>query len=334
MTRRLLLACAALLVALMGAGAWWRMPAVDSRISEVPAPTPTESDTTAGAARSEAVAAATTAADPAGAGRTSTAEPAAPVQPAEPGERAPRAARAAVPMTPSQARERMQALRRHGECQAARSATEELRLRGIEEREWRWLPPEQVAREFDALRATSARVGEGCPVYADTQARTRRERELTADVEAAAAAGDLEARLRQWSRAEPRDREQLRAMLYDALLSGDTELIAAIGQYAFWLGDTRLLTAEDMVPHTELWRLVACDLGADCGAGSAALARLCLSSSPSACTSTDVESALRAVLPEWQWRLLEPRRGQIVWRIRNGRVAGLLDPPRPPPGGG
>ncbi len=161
---------------------------------------------------------------------------------------------------------------------------------------------------------------------------------MAADLAAAAAAGDLEARLRSWRYQDSKTdggREALRALLYDVLLSGDAELIAQIGEFQWQVNPSRQTTAEDLVPHGELWRLVGCDLGAPCGRGSPALDRLCLSTSTAACAAPSVAAALQGLLPAWQFRLLQQRRTELLARIRSGQVAGILDPPgQPAPGGG
>ena len=270
--------------------------------------------------------------------------PAAPGDAAAPGAEAdPRRAASRAPTTPvlspAQARERMRERQRLQDCERVVQATSPDSAGARERREWRWLPPEQVALEQLGLREVAARVGQGCPPRPLTPAaRRRQETDLAADLAAAAAAGDLEARLRSWRYEEANkdaSREALRALLYDILLSGDTELIAQVGEYHWMVNASNQTTVEDLVPHGELWRLIACDLGAACGRGSRALDQLCLSDSTAACAAPTVESAVQGLIPAWQFRLLQQRRTELLARIRNGQIAGILDPPqRAAPGGG
>jgi hypothetical protein len=242
-------------------------------------------------------------------------------------------------LTPAQARERMRERQRLQDCERVVHATSPDSASARERREWRWLPPEQVALEQVGLREAAARVGQGCPPRPATpEARRRQQADMAADLAAAAAAGDLEARLRSWRYQDSKTdggREALRALLYDVLLSGDAELIAQIGEFQWQVNPSRQTTAEDLVPHGELWRLVGCDLGARCSRGSPALDRLCLSTSTAACAAPSVAAALQGLLPAWQFQLLQQRRAELLARIRNGQIAGILDPPRQPaPGGG
>lgn len=295
------------------------------------------------------------AADPAAAGPASAADGTISPIAAAPGDSPPKQAndesapaavadsRTATPgapaLTPAQARERMRERQRLQDCERVVHATSPDSAAARERREWRWLPPEQVALEQVGLREAAARVGQGCPPRPLTpEARRRQEVDMAADLAAAAAAGDLEARLRSWRYQDSKTdggREALRALLYDVLLSGDAELIAQIGEFQWQVNPSRQTTAEDLVPHGELWRLVGCDLGAPCGRGSPALDRLCLSTSTAACAAPSVAAALQGLLPAWQFRLLQQRRTELLARIRSGQVAGILDPPgQPAPGGG
>lgn len=275
---------------------------------------------------------------PDGDGPTAPGDAAVPGADGDPRPAASRAPTAPV-LTPAQARERMRERQRLQDCERAVQATSPDAAGARERREWRWLPPEQVALEQLGLSEVGARVGQGCPPRPLTpEARRRQETELAADLAAAAAAGDLEARLRSWRYEDANkdaSREALRALLYDILLSGDTELIAQVGEYHWMVNASNQTTVEDLVPHGELWRLIACDLGAACGRGSRALDQLCLSTSTAACAAPTVEAAVQGLIPAWQFRLLQQRRAELLARIRSGQIAGILDPPRPPaPGGG
>lgn len=81
-----------------------------------------------------------------------------------------------------------------------------------------------------------------------------------------------------------------------------------------------------------LWHLVACDLGADCGARSHFLRRACAGSGY--CGYPDVETLMHdAVLGQHAAERVAAAREALLARIRSGQVEGLFDPvPLPPTG--
>ena len=123
--------------------------------------------------------------------------------------------------------------------------------------------------------------------------------------------------------------------MYDALLSGDPALIAALG----WADQMRGIgfnrsVREEIVDRELLWTLVACDLGLDCLPGSPTLDRNCLRSE-GICGSPNLHAAVQLLYPEFVVNLLYQQRDELLQRIRSGQIAGLFDPPpNPPPGGG
>ena len=236
----------------------------------------------------------------------------------------------------AEARELMRRVITERDCeQAAYAATDHSKAQ-LEWHFWRWLPPEQAAYERAARSVAAARLAQGCaPVPTNDEALKRRRRAHAADEAAALAAGDLLARLRTPARDPGRptvaEIAQIRGLLYDAVLSGDVELIAHIGAQERWL-DTLSQDEDLRAVSSEIWQLVACDLGRDCGADSFALARICLYVSSSACGMQSVEAAIRQTQFEGVYRLMDQRRRELVARIRSGQIAGMFDPP-PPDGG-
>lgn len=127
---------------------------------------------------------------------------------------------------------------------------------------------------------------------------------------------------------------QAHALMYDAVLSGDPEAIARL-----WFLDSlarrgRHLDFAEQFVDFNLWPLIACDLGLDCGPGSRALDRACLQMG-SGCGYPSLEALVRDRSAPWQYNLTDQRRRDIVERIRSGQIAGMFDPPPPaPPRGG
>lgn len=223
------------------------------------------------------------------------------------------------------------------DCEQAEYSASDHSAATLEWHYWRWLPPEQAAHERAARMAAATRLRQGCAQFpSDADAVGRRHRERAADEVAALAAGDLQARLRVNPREPGRptdaELEQTRALLYDVLLSGDLDLIAQIGMRERWLD---LQSRADPLTHVrpEIWQLVACDLGRDCGPYSLALARRCLYVTSSACGTDNVDAAIRLTQSEGMYRLMDQRRRELVARIRSGQIAGMFDPPPPPPPG-
>ena len=225
--------------------------------------------------------------------------------------------------TPAQAREWMRQRQRNMECGTARS---DYRTKTRERQEWPWMPPELVASERAAIEAARGRLLEGCPPeIVDEAARKQYSDERQARLEAARRAGDLLARLQPGRIRTPEDRNRARAALYDALLSGDPDLIAQIGRMLDYIQPPDWL-ASPQAPASFVWRLVACDLGMDCGPGSRVLDLECLSSG-GGCGYNHLAESYRDWLPPWQYRLVEQRRAELLARIRSGQIAGLFDPP-------
>ena len=109
------------------------------------------------------------------------------------------------------------------------------------------------------------------------------------------------------------------------MLSGDPEAIARMPILASIAQPPNFLDPQNMVGHYELWPLVACDLGMDCGPASRALDRACLTQG-AGCGYAHLADFHRDNMPAWQYRLLEARRREVVERIRTGNVAGLFEP--------
>lgn len=246
----------------------------------------------------------------------------------------------ALQLSAAGARAAMLARWRDQDCVAARrqSAPETMQLR--EQLEWRWLPPERAAAERQAVAQATARLSADCPAPVTDKAELQRRGEQTqAMLAAAQAAGDLYARLELSSggRNPPPDlAAQARALMYDAVLSGDPEAIARLWRVEFLERRGRHLNIVEQSVDFNLWPLVACDLGMDCGPGSRALDRACLD--PGAgCGYPSLEALVRDRSAPWQYALTLQRRRQIVERIRSGQIAGMFDPPPPPvapPNGG
>lgn len=241
-------------------------------------------------------------------------------------------------LTLSQARERVLRGMRERDCEQATYAMSERSQAAIERYSWRWLPPEQVAVERLARNAAAARMAEGCPPLADTPtARNQRQLLRERALAAAQAAGDPEAQLRAWNNgpreSTPAQLAQLRALLYDALLSGDPERIAGIARHERTLDpDAWRRDPAAFFLHTA-WQLVACDLGRDCGPTSPALDRMCLYESSGSCGAASVEDALRFTTNPAIFERIQQRRQELLDRIRNGRISGMFDPPAQVPDG-
>ncbi len=143
--------------------------------------------------------------------------------------------------TPAQAREWMRQRQRDMECATARrDIASEIR----ETREWPWMPPERVAAERAAIAEARERLLQGCPPeIADEAERKRHWAQRQAELEAARRAGDLLARLSPGGIKTPEERNRARATLYDALLSGDPEVIAQIGRLQDYIQPAQIFDA-------------------------------------------------------------------------------------------
>ncbi len=241
-------------------------------------------------------------------------------------------------LSAAEARTAMLARWRDQDCAAARRQSAPETLRRREQSEWRWLPPERAAAERQAVAQATARLSADCPApIADKAELQRRGEQTQAMLAAAQAAGDLYARLELSSggRNPPADlAAQARALMYDAVLSGDPEAIARLWRLEFLARRGRHVNIVEQSVDYHLWPLVACDLGLDCGPGSRALDRACFDPG-SGCGYPSLDALVRDRSPPWQYALTEQRRRQIVERIRSGQIAGMFDPPspQPPPGG-
>jgi hypothetical protein len=124
-----------------------------------------------------------------------------------------------------------------------------------------------------------------------------------------------------------------RAVMYDAVLSGDPGAIARLWRVDYFARRGQPLDfAGQFVDTFSLWPLVACDLGMDCGPGSRTLDRACLDLG-NGCGYPSLEALVRDRRPPWQYELTDQRRRELVERIRSGQIAGMFDPAAPPHGG-
>ena len=240
-----------------------------------------------------------------------------------------------IRLSPEAAHSLMEERRRELDCELVLSAMAPKAL-AKRERKWRWLPAHVAQAERQALKDAAGRLGRGCPRWKDdTDDLKRRQAQRQANLSAAAAAGDLAARVAPVRSPTPQMIEQMRISMYDALLSGDPALIAALG----WADQMRGIgfnrsVREEIVDRELLWTLVACDLGLDCLPGSPTLDRNCLRSE-GICGSPNLHAAVQLLYPEFVVNLLYQQRDELLQRIRSGQIAGLFDPPpNPPPGGG
>lgn len=244
----------------------------------------------------------------------------------------------ALTLSAADARTVMRERWRDQECQAVQRQSRPAAVKWRELHDWRWLPPELVAAERKAMAEATARLSADCPApITDPAELRRRGEESQAMLAAAQAAGDLYARLElpSASRDTAALMAQARAVMYDAVLSGDPEAIARLWRVEYLTRRGRRLALSEQLVDFNLWPLVACDLGLDCGPGSRALDRACLELG-NGCGYPNLEALVRDRSPPWQYRLTDQRRREIVARIRSGRIAGMFEPtppPQPPPDG-
>ena len=246
--------------------------------------------------------------------------------------------RAQAPSAPTpslaQARELMARLAEDRDCERAARALTERSQEPLERSFWKWLPPEQAAAERAARQQVAVRRSQGCAQWSDAPAaRAARHQALAAQEALALQAGDFAASLSAASRGKLDDtgKARLRALLYDALLSGDVNLIARLGDSNYALDRAGWLHDPVRRLEPQVWQLIACDLGRPCGRSSLALDRMCLYSTTAACDQDSVEAALRYTTPEHQFARMDARRRELLARIRSGQIAGIFDP-IPPPG--
>jgi hypothetical protein len=227
------------------------------------------------------------------------------------------------------ARELMRERLHQRDCARATMAARPERIKAHEASEWRWLPPARAEAERQAYARAVARLQSGCPsLPSDPAEIQRRSEDAAAVLAAAASAGDLLARLESprtaRNRGEGGDAE--RALAYETVRSGDLEAIAELSWIHVLLEDRSVYSADYANPR-DLWPLVACDLGLDCGPGSRMMDRQCLNTWPaSGCGFDTVDALIQDRIQPWDWQRLNRRRNDIVTRIRNGQIAGLFDP--------
>lgn len=239
-----------------------------------------------------------------------------------------------IRLSPEAAQGLMRERRRELDCELVLSAMVPKAL-AKRERKWRWLPAHVAQGERQALKDAAGRLGRGCPHWTDdADDLKRRQAQRQANLTAAVEAGDLSARLTPVRSPTRQMTERLRVAMYDAVLSGDPELIASLGWADLMQGmafnrDLR----ENIVDRNLLWTLVACDLGLDCLPGSPTLDRNCLRDE-GVCGSPNLPVAVHLLIPEFLLALLDQQREELLRRIRSGQVAGLFDPPPERPEGG
>ena len=239
-----------------------------------------------------------------------------------------------IRLSPEAARSLMQERGRELDCELVLSATAPNAL-AKRERKWRWLPVHMAQAERQALKDAAGRLGRGCPRWKDDPDELkRRQAGRQAQLLAAVRADDLTARMTVVRPTTPQFVEQLPEAMYDAVLSGDPELIAQIGWAdQSWRVSVHRSAPEDLIHRPFLWTLVACDLGLDCLPGSPTLDRHCLRDR-GVCGSPNLDAAIRPLYPEILMTVLDEQRAELLRRIRSGQIAGLFDPPPPPPDGG
>ncbi|MGE4072236.1 MAG: hypothetical protein AB7E72_13785 [Lysobacterales bacterium] len=239
------------------------------------------------------------------------------------------AARTTTAISPQAARVLMDDYEHEVDCEYIRMAKLPGRTAG-REREWRWLPPEIAAMERQAFADALSRLGRGCPRWSDDDAAyLQRHQQRRSNATLAAQAGDLRARLVNSGQEQDNPASTLIQAMYDALLSGDPELIARIG-YAdmVWTNNHNRPEAGRGWLRRELWTLVACDLGLDCLPGGPTLDHYCLRTG--ICGYPSVEATIDQWVSDQYRQTLENQRAELLQRIRSGQVAGLFDPPPEP----
>jgi hypothetical protein len=151
----------------------------------------------------------------------------------------------------------------------------------------------------------------------------------------AAVAGDPLATLLDLS-AAPGDRDRTQPLI-DAFLQALTSTDPARWQTLSDAERNLAWADRPLLPrgaNSELiWNLVGCDLGLDCGAGSAALDRLCLDLE--ACAYPNVESAIvDALWAQGDVDRFQQARRQLAERIRRGELSPIFEPWMTAPGPG
>lgn len=134
-----------------------------------------------------------------------------------------------------------------------------------------------------------------------------------AKISKAAAMGDPAAIVMVTGSSMPQP--ELRALLSQIIDSGDAEAVANVGLMLVARNDLQALgMTRDEIGLGDSWRLLACDLGMDCGRGSRVLDLQCLKSGD--CGHSDLRSALHEAYGEEQFAQMLRSRDALIARIR------------------
>lgn len=117
---------------------------------------------------------------------------------------------------------------------------------------------------------------------------------------------------------------ELRALLSQIIDSGDAEAVSHVGLMLVARDDLQTLgMTRGEIGLADGWRLLACDLGMDCGRGSRALDLQCLSSGR--CGHPDLHSALKEAYGEENFAQMLRLRDALIERLRIFSSAGSLN---------
>lgn len=205
------------------------------------------------------------------------------------------------------------------------------------ESRWAWLPPELAALERDWQAQAKLALAKDCADWAvDTSTPRFRSLQQALSDRLSRSPDPLDSVLAALL-AEQRAEEALpaiRAQIEDLVRRGRGQEIAAMADVLWMSRWWSPYTAGAYAGGNSmvLWHLVACDLGADCGARSHFLRRACAGSGY--CGYPDVETLMHdAVLGLDAAERVAAARATLLARIRSGQVEGLFDPvPLPPTG--
>jgi hypothetical protein len=226
-----------------------------------------------------------------------------------------------------------EALSRLTECAILAEPDPSARL----ESRFAWLPPEVAALEREWQAQAQLAIAKDCAGWV-VDPSTPRFRSLLQALRARLSRSPdlLDRVLAALMATRPAEDElpAIRAQIEDLLRRARGPEIAAMADALWmsmwWLPSTAGPYAGEN--STVLWRLVACDLGADCGARSPFLRRACAVSGH--CGYPDVETLMHDVyLGQDAAERVATARAVVLERIRKGQVDGLFDPvPLPPTG--
>lgn len=205
------------------------------------------------------------------------------------------------------------------------------------ESRWAWLSPELAALERDWQAQAKLALAKDCADWAvDTS--TPRFRSLHQALrDRLSRSPDPLDRVLAALLAEQHAEEALpaiRAQIEDLVRRGRGQEMAALADVLWMSPWWSPYTAGAYAGGNSmvLWHLVACDLGADCGARSHFLRRACAGSGY--CGYPDVETLMHdAVLGLDAAERVAAARATLLARIRSGQVEGLFDPVQLPPTG-